>query len=154
MISSLTSGAETRGGWGIYPPIIWLYTPQQFEYASPPIIWLWCASERRSVLKKSVPILVKTFFLFLGGSSPEFGEKKCSISGEDLFFWSSLNLLTWKKSWSRFILPMLKIGQNCGKVANYPPPPQCSTKICTTESNWKQPSLAAVLDVIPRQHHF
>ena len=52
--------------------------------------------------------------------------KKCSISGEDLFF----KLLTWKKSWSRFIPPMLKIGQNWGTIAHYPP--QCSTKICTT----------------------
>ena len=45
--------------------------------------------------------------------------KKCSMFGEDLFFWSLLNLVTWKKSWSRFIPPMLKIGQNWGKIANY-----------------------------------
>ena len=78
-----------------------------------PIIWLWCAAERRSPF--------------------EFGRKKCSIVGEDLFFglhlslgkkvffWSWLNLLTYAKSWSRFIPPMLKIGQNWGKFANYPP---------------------------------
>ena len=71
-----------------------------------------------------VPFLVKTFFW----SPPEFGEKKFSIFGED-FFCSSLNLLTWKKWWSRFIPPMLKVGQNWGKIADYPP--QCSTKICT-----------------------
>ena len=40
------------------------------------------------------------------------------------FFWSSLNLFTWKKSWSRFIPPSVE------NKANYPP--QCSTKICTT----------------------
>ena len=57
------------------------------------------------LVKKSVPFLVKTFF----------------------FFWSSFNLLTRTKSWSRFIPPLLKIGQNWGKVANYIP--QCSTKI-------------------------
>ena len=45
------------------------------------------------------------------------------------FFWSSLNLLTWTNSWSRFIPPMLKIGQNWGKIANYPP--QCSKMIGT-----------------------
>ena len=28
---------------------------------------------------------------------------------------------------------MLKIGQNCGKIANYPP--QCSTRIGTTDAN-------------------
>ena len=61
----------------------------------------------------------RPFFWF----SPEFGKKTCSISGEDLFFfWSSLSLLTWKKYWSRFIPPMLKIGQNWDKIANYPPP--------------------------------
>ena len=72
----------------------------------------------------------------------DFREKNSSIFGEDLFFcssldtgkkilqysvktfflWSSLNLLTWKRSWSMFIPPMLKIGQNWGKIANYPPP--------------------------------
>ena len=38
------------------------------------------------------------------------------------FFWSSLNLLTWTKSWSRFIPPMLKIVQNWGKIAKLTPP--------------------------------
>ena len=97
------TGVPKPGG-GISPTIIWLYPPNSLSMVYiciPPIIWLWCASERRCPLEfgeKSVPFLVKTFF----------------------FFWSSLNLLTWTKSWSRFIPPMLKIGQNWGKVANYP----------------------------------
>ena len=111
------------GGWEdispnnftVYPPTIWVWSSS----ATPPIIWLWCTSERRSVLKKSVPFLMKTFYFW---SSPEFGEKSVPFLVK-----SSLNFLTWKKSWSRFILPMLKIGKNWGKIANYPP--QCSTKI-------------------------
>ena len=84
------------------PPIIWLWSTS----ASPPIIWLWSALECWSSLKfgkKSLSILVKTFF------------------------WSSLNLLIWKKLWSRFIPPNVENRQNWSKIANYPP--QCSTKI-------------------------
>ena len=84
---SVVRGAETRGDGGIYspnnltlyPPIIWVWPSS----LSPSIIWLWCASEHRSPHEFaeqklfyfwwSVPALVKTFF------------------------WSSLNLLTWKK---------------------------------------------------------
>ena len=61
-----------------------------------------CAFERRSPLEfgeKSAPVLAKTFFW----SSPELGEKKCSIFGEDLFFGLHLICSTEKKSWSRFI---------------------------------------------------
>ena len=112
-----TRVAETGGD--ISPPIIWLYPPPIVwvwsTSASPPIIRLWCASERRCPLafgEKSVPFLVKTFF-----------------------FCSSLNLLTWTKSWSRYIPPMLILGQNWGKIANYPP--QCSAEIDTPNSNWR-----------------
>ena len=107
-------GVETRrGGWGyispnnltVSPPIIWVESAS----ASPPIIWLWCAFERRSPL--------------------QFGKQSFPSFGEDLIFWSSLNLLTWKKSWSRFIPPKLKIAQNWGKIASYPP--QYSTKMGT-----------------------
>ena len=52
-----------------------------------------------------------------------------SIFGEDLFFALHLICSSEKKWWSRFIPPTSKIGQNWGKIANYPP--QCSTKICT-----------------------
>ena len=72
--------------FGCIPPIIWVWSSS----ASPPIIWLWGASKRRSPLEfeeKSVPFLVKTFFFW---SSPDFAHLK-------------LNLLTWKKSWSKFI---------------------------------------------------
>ena len=127
------------GGMGIYPPnnltafppIIWLWSTSAF----PRIIWLWSTSERW--------MMFGPFFWF----SRDFGEKNSLIFGVDLFFglhlnsgrktvqlavktffsffWSSLNLLTWKKSWSSFIPPMLKIGKNWGKIANYPP--QCPT---------------------------
>ena len=53
-------------------------------------------------------------------SSPEFGEKWCSIF-EDLFF--ALHLISSsEKNGGRGSSPrMLKIGQNWGKIANYPP---------------------------------
>ena len=53
-------------------------------------------------------------------SSLKFGDRNSSIFGH-FFIWSSRNLLTWKKSWSSFIPPILKIGQNWRKMANYPP---------------------------------
>ena len=73
----------------------------------------------------------------------------CSIFDEDLFFFLVFTWIRGKKVFHlHFIfglhyistpeqnrgrgssLPMLKIGQNWGKIANYPP--QCSTKIGTT----------------------
>ena len=62
-------------------------------------------------------------------SSLEFEKKRTLPFLVKTFFWSSLNLLALKKSWSRFIPPMLKIGRNWGKIANHSP--QCSTKIGT-----------------------
>ena len=122
----------------VSPPIIWVGSSS----ASPPIVWFRCASKRRSSLEfeeKSVPFLVKTFFFFFG-LHLILGKKKCSVFGEDLFFWSSpelahmeLNLLTWKNRGRGSSPAMSKIGQNWGKIPNYPP--QCSTKICTTACN-------------------
>ena len=85
-------------------PIVW----EWFTSAFPPIIWLWCTSEYRCPLEfgeKSVPFLVKTFFIFglLLICLPEQNRARGSSS------------------------TMLKIGQNWGKIANYSP--QCSTKI-------------------------
>ena len=116
------TGVPKPGGMGgiylpnnltVSPQIVWVWSTS----ASPQIIWRWCASERRCPLefeeKKSVPFLVKTFFLVFTW----IWGKKCSSFGEDLFFWSSLNLLTWTKSWSSFILPNVKnrakLGWNC-----------------------------------------
>ena len=59
------------------PPIVWVWSTS----ASPPIIWLRCTSERRCPL--------------------EFGEKKCFIFGEDLYyyyFFFGLHLNLGKKS--------------------------------------------------------
>ena len=122
-------GAETRGGMGgiyppnnltVSPPIIWVWPTS----CIPPIILLLCASERRFPLEfgeKSVPHLVKTYFFW---SSPELGEKKCSIFWWRPMFFFGLHLICspeqncgWGSS-----SPMSKIGRNCGKIANYPPP--------------------------------
>ena len=54
-------------------------------------------------------------------SSPEFREKKCSIFGEDLFFALHLICSPEKNRGRGSSPPMLKIGQNWGKIANYPP---------------------------------
>ena len=68
----------------ISPPIIWLWSTS----ASPSIMWPWSASES---LKVGLQHLNSGKKLFQFWWRP--------------FFWSSLNLLTWKKSLSRFIPP-------------------------------------------------
>ena len=56
---------------------------------------------------------------------------KRSGFGEDLFFGLHLICSPEKnRGWGSFT-PMLKIGRNWGKIANYPP--QCLTNICTPE---------------------
>ena len=52
--------------------------------------------------------------------------KKCSNFGKDFFFGLHLIYLPEKNRGRGSSPPMLKIGQNWGKIANYPP--QCSTK--------------------------
>ena len=71
--------------------------------------------------ENSVPFLVKTFFSFFLVFNWIWGKKVFHFWWGPFFLGSSLNLLTWTKSWSRFNPPMLKIGQNWGKIANYPP---------------------------------
>ena len=82
-----------------------------------------CTSERKCGEKSKWSILAEDFFFVC--SSSEFVGKSVSFA---FYFWSPLNFNTWTKSWSRFIPPTLKIGQNCSKEA----PPQRSTKIGTT----------------------
>ena len=112
-----------RNPGGIYPPnnltvslpIVWEWSTS----ASTPIIWLLCASERRCPLEfgeKSVPFLMKTFLFALHLlCSPEENRGRGSSP------------------------PMLKIEQNWGKIANYPPnaqqrsAPLISCKFCI---NW------------------
>ena len=133
---SYEQGCRNPGGWrDISPPIIWLHLPIIWLWstsASPPMIGLYSAFERWMVFgpffgfhvisgTNTLQFLVKTLFFW---SSLKFGDKNCSIFGEDLFFvlfWSSLNLVTWKQSWSRFI------------------PPQC----------WKQGKIGVKLQIIP-----
>ena len=97
-------GAETRGGGGgdgeIYPPNNLTISPNNLT-----LVCIWAQVSTR---------IWGTKFSFFRWRP---------------FFWSSLYLLTWKKSWSRFISPKLKVGQNWGKIASYSP--QCSTKIGT-----------------------
>ena len=81
---------------------------------------------------------MKTFFFFFlvftwirgkkvfGLHLNSFGEKKCSISGEDLFFGLHF-ICSPEKSLGRGSSPQC---WKQGKIAKYPP--QCSTKICTT----------------------
>ena len=80
---------------------------------------------------KSLSSLAKTFFFFFFfGLHWNSGKKVFQFWWKPFFLVSSLNLLTWKKNRSRGSSPpMLKIVQNWGKIANYPPHPQCSTKI-------------------------
>ena len=85
---------------------------------------------------------MKTFFWF----SPKFGEKSVLVLIKTFFFFGLHLNLGNSVSFAIFLVftkfpnlnqivvevhpPMLKIGQNWGKIANYPP--QCSTKIGTT----------------------
>ena len=71
-------------------------------------------------------------------------EKKCSIVGEDLFFGLYLICSPEKNRGRGSSSPMLKIGQNWVKIANYPH--QCSTKICTPEHQSKLIRLLKILD--------
>ena len=124
----LWQGCRNKGEMGkIYPP--------NNLAVSPPIIWMGVQYIWAKIGEKSVLFLKKIFFFFLVftwiwvkkvfyfsrrpffWSSSEFGWKKCSIC---IFFWSSFNFQTWTKSWSRFIPPTLKIGQNWDKIANPP----------------------------------
>ena len=68
----------------------------------------------------------------------------------NLFFGLHLIAHPKKKSWSRFIPPMLKIGQNWSKIENYPP--QCSTKICTTD--WEPHTLPLFIYATQFNHVF
>ena len=72
-----------------------------------------------------VPFLVKTFFLVFTWIRRK---KEFHFSWRPFF---ALHLIySPEKNRGRGSSPpMLKIGQNWGKIANYPP--QCSTKICT-----------------------
>ena len=77
-----------------------------------------------------VPFFDEDFFFGLHLNS---GEKSVPFLVKTFFFCSSLNLLTCKNCGRGSSPPMLKIGQNWGKIANYPP--QCSTKICSPAYN-------------------
>ena len=121
---SVGRGAETRRGWGIYPPnnftvsppIVWVWSTS----ASPPKIWLWCASKRRCPLEfgeKNVPFFVKTFFLVFTW----IWAKKGFHFSEDFFFYGLHLICSPEQNRGRGSSPpMLKIGQNWGKIANYP----------------------------------
>ena len=125
-----------KPGGNIFPPIIWLYPPSNLSmiFICIPSNKLTLVCTRAQVYawygEKSVPFLVKTFLFFFFWSSPEFGEKYVPFLVKTFFFGLHL-ICSPKKSLGRgSFSPMLKIGQNWGKIANYPL--QCS-KICTTD---------------------
>ena len=96
-----------------------------------PIIWLWFAPERRSPLQfgeKSVPFLVKTFFFL--GLHVNSGKKVFHFWWRPFFSGLHLICLPSKNHGRGSHSPMLKIGQNLGKIANYTL--QCSTRIGTS----------------------
>ena len=89
--------------------------------------------------EKSVPFLVKIFFSFLFWSLPEFGEKSVPFLVRTFFL--GLHLICSPDEQNRgrgSSPPMLKIGQNWGKIANYPP--QCSTEIGTPDCQTDGPA--------------
>ena len=112
---------------------------QLLQCKCPALVLLWSASESWMILgpflwfsrdfgEKTLQFSMKTFFFW---SLLKFREKNSSIFAEDLFFWSSLYLLTWDRGRGSFP-PMLKIGKNWGKIANYPPnAQQRSAPLCT-----------------------
>ena len=115
-----TQGCRNPGGMGdISPPIIWLRSTS----VSPPIIWLWSACESLEFGEKS---FWKTFFFGLHLHS---GKKLLKFWWRPFFF--GLHIICWLEKYRGrgSSLPMLKIGQNWGKIANYSP--QSSTKIGT-----------------------
>ena len=80
-------------------------------------LFIWSSSEFGG---KKYSIFDKDFFFFFFWSSPEFGEKKCSIC---IFFFGLHYISTPEQNRGRGSSPpTLKIGQNWGKIANYPPP--------------------------------
>ena len=91
-------------------------------FCIPPIIWSWCTSERRCPLEfgeKSVPLLVKTFFFIFTWI---WGKKVFQL-WRRLFFLGLHLICSPEQNRGRGSSPrMLKIGQNWGKIAYYPPP--------------------------------
>ena len=123
-------GAETRGGWGDISPknlsMVYICIPS--NNLTLVCIWAqvstWVRGKKRSNFGEDL------FFVF--GLHLNSGKKVFHF-----WWWSSLNFqfAYLKKNRCRGSSPpMLKIGKNWGKIANYPPP-QCSTKICTPA--WK-----------------
>ena len=106
-------------GGDIFPPIIWLHPPniRMVHFCIPPNNLKECTVQLSLNLGKKVFFSCWRPFLF--GLHLNSGRKSVLFA---LFFWSSQNFHTCTKSWSRFIPPMLKIGQNWGKIANYPLP--------------------------------
>ena len=115
-------------GWGIYYPnnLRMVYSTS----ASPKKIWLCVhlsAGLHLNSGKTSVPFLVKTFYFW---SSPELEEKSVAFKWRLCFFFALHLICSPEQNRGRGSSPpMLKIEQNWGNIANYPP--QCSTKICT-----------------------
>ena len=116
---------KQEGDGGYIPPIIWMYTPnilRMVHICIPPNNLNGCTSERKFG-EKNVLFLLKTFFLVFTW----IWGKKCFVC----FFLVFTKFSHLNKIVVEVHPPMLKLGQNWGKIANYPP--QCSTKIDTTD---------------------
>ena len=72
--------------------------------------------------------------------------------GEDLFFGLHLICSPEKNRDRGSSPPMLRKGKNWGKIAKYPPPPQCSTKIYTPGSSCTVIALFALMLAVQYTH--
>ena len=135
-------GINPPNNLAVSSPIVWGL--RMVHFCIPPNNLKGCTAERKFGGK----VFYSCWRPFFFWCSPKIEEKKCSIFEGDLFFWSSLEFGEKKCTVCIFLLvftkfphlnkivvevhspPMLKIGRNWGKIANYPP--QCSTKISTT----------------------
>ena len=95
----------------VSPPTIWVMVFTCIPYNNLTLVCIW-AQVCTWIRGKKWSICCEDLFLFLFGLHLNSGKKSVPFLVKTSFFWSSLNLLTWKKSLSRFIPPMLKIGQN------------------------------------------
>ena len=111
----------------VSPPIVWIWS----RSASPPnsltLVCIWAELSIWNRGKKVFHFWWRSFFLvfiWIWG-------KKCSFLVTTFFFGLHLICSPEQNHGRGSSLPMLKIGQNLGKIANYLP--QCSTKIGTPD---------------------
>ena len=135
-VLDVISGAKTRRGiLAVSPPIVWEWSTS----ASPPTFWMDVHLSVNVGKKVSDLFSLKTIFFFYFGLHLNLGGK-CVLFLMTTFFFLVFTWIWGKKVFHlHFIFglhyistpeqnrrrgsspPMLKIGQNWGKIANYPP---------------------------------